>query len=205
MDRIIVPTELVINYHKMFGPILGFVLLELKCTHLHTGKPLPGIVFLRGDSVACLILIEEEETGKLFFLVVKQTRVPMGKEVYEICAGMVDRDVTRIVGAMAKEVQEETGIEILVSELVRLGTFRPSQGGTQESIELFLLKKTMTSSQIAEIKGRVISNEHEFIKVEVLPFTMENVAAVEDSKTSAAVIALLAKSPEYFARMMAQE
>jgi hypothetical protein len=66
----------------MFGDKVGF--LNLRVATEKDGFPLPGYVFLRGPSVAILMLVN----GKL--LVVDQYRVPVQKNMIEAPAGMLD-------------------------------------------------------------------------------------------------------------------
>lgn len=208
----IVPSELVIHHIKMFGPVnVGFITFELNCTHRTAkdkkGNPmvLPGFVFLRGDSVACLILIGEKETGRLLFLTVVQTRVASGKECEEGPAGMCDRSVHKFTGPMMQEIREETGIEVELSEIIYLGDVEASPGGTAEILKLHMVEKTMTSAEIAQLQGKQITNGDEHIRVNIRPFTLKHVNATRDPKVMCAVAYLLERQPRYFARMMAQE
>jgi hypothetical protein len=58
---------IVILNHIMFGPNVGFVFLNMNCIDRETNSPIPSIVLIRGDSVACLILI------RLFWYQVRMT------------------------------------------------------------------------------------------------------------------------------------
>ena len=75
----ILVSKVTIFHHFMFSPHLGFVFMNLSCTDKLTGKPLPGVVFLRGDAVACLTLVQNIETGELFMILLEQSRVPAGQ------------------------------------------------------------------------------------------------------------------------------
>ena len=54
------------------------------------GYPLLPIVLLRGSFVAVLTALREKESGKTYFLLVKQRRVATGGYFYEHPAGMCD-------------------------------------------------------------------------------------------------------------------
>ena len=57
----------------------------------NTGDAIPAIAFLRGDSVAVLIVVKVQETGRKYVLVCKQLRFPSGGAMIEACAGMFKR------------------------------------------------------------------------------------------------------------------
>jgi len=199
----------------MFGKRLGFLFMDLDCYDRASGKKLAGVVFLRGDSVACLILIKNKETGKLYFAKVIQPRVPCGKSIAEICAGMVDEKTGKIqiIGVMATEIEEELGIkvqttgvkrfvpEIQFNYLEKLGVFIPSGGGTRENITTYWYQVEMTTSEIQLLHGKIIANEAsnstELIKVEVDEFTLENIAATNDAKAMCATVQLMVKYPGF--------
>ena len=119
----IVPSKITLLSHYMFGRCVGFVFMNIVSVHKHTGERLAGVVFLRGGSVACLIIIKAKETGSLYFLKVMQLRVPAGKEIGEICAGMLDRELGKMSGVMVKEIEEETGIKIIGPNTMGIANF----------------------------------------------------------------------------------
>lgn len=201
--------------HIMFGPSLGFLFMNIDCVHRATGNKLPGTVFLRGDAVACLILIRNTNDNKIYHVKVKQTRIPMGTEIYEVCAGMVDGSLTKITGKMVAEIKEETTIEVSNSGvftgdsttqfnyLEELGTMIPSAGGCDEKIRLFWYQVKMTTEEIEKLRGIETGEGHsdksscEFIKVEVEPFNIKNILATHDSKAICAFTYLISKYPEF--------
>jgi hypothetical protein len=77
-------------------------------------KPTPminSIVFMRGGSVAIIIILKCDD-GQKYSILTKQTRIPVGKmSMEEIPAGMLD-DSRNFGGVAAKEIEEETGIKI---------------------------------------------------------------------------------------------
>jgi 8-oxo-dGTP pyrophosphatase MutT (NUDIX family) len=99
----------------MFGPKFGFGKFNVK-----TQPFLPGIVFHRSPSVACLFLIKCE--GRRYCLMTVQPRMPAGYSMFpELVAGMTDGASGQPKLVAAKEIKEETGLEILPDQLVDLG------------------------------------------------------------------------------------
>jgi ADP-sugar diphosphatase len=62
------------------------------------GFNLPGYVFLRGDAVAVLVLVNDK------ILLVEQYRVPIQQTVIEAPAGMLDESGD-FAGVAAKEIE----------------------------------------------------------------------------------------------------
>ena len=79
----------------MFGERVGFV--NMKVLTSKDGFNLPSFVFLRGPSVAVLLLVNNK------ILVVEQYRVPVQETILEAPAGMLDESGD-FVGTAAKEI-----------------------------------------------------------------------------------------------------
>ncbi|KAI1463608.1 uncharacterized protein F4812DRAFT_463434 [Daldinia caldariorum] len=96
---------------------LGFLKLVAEITN-GAGASLPGAVFLRGPSVAILVvLVPDDGEGERYVVLTVQPRIPAGSLAFvELPAGMVDEGGT-FVGAAAQEIKEELGLEIPASEL----------------------------------------------------------------------------------------
>ncbi|KAI1803441.1 hypothetical protein F4811DRAFT_562485 [Daldinia bambusicola] len=104
---------------------LGFLKLVAEITN-GAGASLPGGVFLRGPSVAMLVMLvpddappagREERDDERYVVLTVQPRIPAGSLAFvELPAGMVDEGGT-FVGAAAQEIREELGLEIPASEL----------------------------------------------------------------------------------------
>ena len=200
---------IIILKHIMFGPNVGFVFLNMNCIYRKTNIPIPSIVLIRGDSVASLILIRNIETGLLHHLKLKQFRVPCGDYIDEICAGMVDKELTRMSGAMVKEIKEETGIDVTntgsytgdvntqFNYLEELGFMIPSGGGCDEKIRLFWYQVPMTSADILALNGKETgaAEENECIKVYTELFTWDNILKTHDSKAITAAAYFARKYP----------
>ena len=158
----------------MFGKRLGFLFMQLETLDRRSGKGIPGVVFLRGDAAACLLLLKNKETRALYMALVKQARVPAGKKVFEAPAGMLDDNTENPTLTVAKEIAEETGTVVKstgvktddpmeqVHYLESLGVpIQLSPGGTQEQIFNFWYMVEMTTAEIAALHGKRIVNEEE--------------------------------------------
>eukprot|EP01086_Lenisia_limosa_P007375 TRINITY_DN27054_c0_g1_i1.p1 TRINITY_DN27054_c0_g1~~TRINITY_DN27054_c0_g1_i1.p1 ORF type:complete len:257 (+),score=59.72 TRINITY_DN27054_c0_g1_i1:177-947(+) len=164
----------------MFGPRPGFVKFTTRVLESASLKsaPIPGIVFMRGGSVAILVILECD--GQKFTVVTRQPRIPIGSfDMIEIPAGMLDGS-GHFTGVAAKELEEETGIKIDASELIDLTKMAygnkypgmyPSPGGCDEIIRLFAYKTSVTKAKLDELKGKCtgVIEEGERITVDVLP------------------------------------
>jgi ADP-sugar diphosphatase len=216
--------EIQIKGLKMFGPKIGFWFID---TIFRDSKNriVPGTVFLRGDSVASLIVIEEEPDGgskrkreegvkpTYHTVFVEELKAPAGCKIKQIPAGMLDGS-NKLGGKMFDEIKEETGLELRPTEpvdcesvmphmpldtLISLGSFAPSIGGCEEIIHEFAYFTKMTSSQIAAInlstRGRVDENEN--IIVHIVPLTWKTIFESGDSKAGIAAAKLNYYFPGY--------
>lgn len=142
------------------------------------GHALPGIIFMRGPSVAVLIVIQCGD--KKFTLLTEQARVPIGKRSFlEIPAGMLDDDSFK--GAAARELEEETGLVIHEKDLVDLtgsvygedsqGMY-PSPGGCDEYIRLFSYEISMEQEKLIDLQGKLsgLRDHGEYIRIRIIPF-----------------------------------
>ncbi|KAL5356600.1 hypothetical protein BJX96DRAFT_171762 [Aspergillus floccosus] len=193
------------------GGRLGFV--KLRATVSNTrGESLPGSVFLRGGSVAMLLILQPDDAPpsaddeKCAILTV-QPRIPAGSLSFaEIPAGMLD-DSGSFAGGAAKEIHEETGLTIPQEELVDMtalamgsGARRdgeeetlqdavyPSAGGSDEFIPIFLCQKRMPREEIEALQGRLtgLRQHGEKITLKVVPLRELWREGARDGKTLAA-------------------
>ncbi|OAD78918.1 hypothetical protein PHYBLDRAFT_185390 [Phycomyces blakesleeanus NRRL 1555(-)] len=144
---------------------LGFVKFKADVRYKETGKNAPGIVFMRGGSVAVLIILKSEGKNtedKVILTVQPRIAVP-SLEFPELPAGMLDGS-GQFSGVAAKEIEEETGLIIKDDELIDLtelayGTswrgVYPSAGGSDEFLRLFVCHKTLSQSDINELEGKL--------------------------------------------------
>ena len=125
MDARLVVHSIALSDVDYFGHRVGFLKFTAHVTK--DGVALPGIVFMRGGAVAVLPLLRCD--GERFVLCCRQPRVPCGvADFLEIPAGMLDGS-GHFSGVAAKEMQEETGLDIGADELVDLTALAFGCGG----------------------------------------------------------------------------
>jgi ADP-sugar diphosphatase len=155
--------------HAISPEKLGFLFMEVECVDKFTGLPMPGVVFLRGGSIAVYIIIEVE--GKEYVVLTSQVRVPCGKRILEIPAGMLDAS-SNFAGVAMKEITEETGLKPPnINELVPLfDPIIPSGGGCDECIQLYFWKTTVTEENLEKMKSSFygVREENESISLEFI-------------------------------------
>ncbi|KAL9638674.1 MAG: hypothetical protein Q9164_001402 [Protoblastenia rupestris] len=205
------------------GSRIGFLKLKAEVSN-DNGEKLPGSVFLRGGSVGMmkpdtdkrlhpqLILQPDDvskdtETDKQVILTL-QPRIPAGSlAMAELPAGMLD-DSGTFAGGAAKEIAEETGLEIPADDLVNLTELAisaplsedsseeehlqravyPSPGGSDEFIPLFLWQKRVKRDTLKEWQGKLTGLRDHGEKITLMLCPLEQVwrVAGRDAKTLAA-------------------
>jgi ADP-sugar diphosphatase len=147
----------------MFGPVkIGFLKFKAAVRNKEN-TAMSAVVFMRGGSVAMLLLIKCIDDGKYYTVLTRQPRVPIGGALYEIPAGMLDGN-GNFAYVAAKELEEETGIVIReydtnLTDLTQMmydgeypGVY-PSAGGCDESMRIFLFTAEMTKTQLDKLDG----------------------------------------------------
>jgi ADP-sugar diphosphatase len=102
-----------------FGSRIGFIKFEAEVRNSKDERPFRGVVFLRGGSVALLVILraEGDDTNERWVVMTKQPRIPAGSlDFFEIPAGMID-DEGNFAGAAARELFEETDLKAPMYEL----------------------------------------------------------------------------------------
>eukprot|EP00026_Physarum_polycephalum_P005396 Phypoly_transcript_05430.p1 GENE.Phypoly_transcript_05430~~Phypoly_transcript_05430.p1 ORF type:complete len:358 (+),score=83.96 Phypoly_transcript_05430:799-1872(+) len=175
-----------IQHIDMFGPRIGFIKFEVAARKWNEKMKqiafVPGIVFMRGGAVGILCILIEAETGKEYALITLQPRIPVGScDFAEIPAGMLDGEPNKqkFAGKAAKEMSEETLLEILDTELYDLTQLAygnkhkgmyPSAGGCDEFLRLFLYRRYMSKEVMDLLKiAHGGEGESEIIKLKLVP------------------------------------
>ncbi|CAB4401235.1 unnamed protein product [Rhizophagus irregularis] len=150
-----------------FGPKIGFIKFKVDARLIENGKNVPGIVFMRGGSVAVLLILrskDENETVNEHVVLTEQPRIPVPSLAFpEIPAGMLDGS-GNFTGKASEEIREETGIVIKDQDLIDMtelaygnqykGAY-PSPGGSDEFIRLCLCIKDMNINDIIKLEGKL--------------------------------------------------
>ncbi|KAK0127393.1 hypothetical protein ONS96_006938 [Cadophora gregata f. sp. sojae] len=195
-----------------FRANIGFV--KLKALVENEERPnkeaskLPGVVFLRGGSIAMLMILRPSDSNtERWVIMTEQPRIPAGSlRFLEIPAGMID-DNKNFHSAALNEIREETGLTVHTNELqdltklaldqikgqsskeeLQIGMY-PSPGGCDEFIALFLWEKVLDRQEIESLKGRLSgkrTGESEMITVRILPYEDLWKIGARDAKTLAA-------------------
>lgn len=192
----LIVSSLTLQNVDMFGPRVGFIKFkadvvkvvvtekkdnEGKVSQVKENKPIPNIVFMRGGSVAILVVLKSKETGKQYTILTKQARFPAGIDMFaEIPAGMLDGNGD-FKGVAAKEMEEETGLHIKSDQLIDLTEFAfqgkskgvyLSPGGCDEFIRIFAYEKEVDEKFIQDLKGKLTGEEgtDEVIVLEIVEF-----------------------------------
>ena len=143
---------------------------------LEDGREAEREVVRHRDAVCVLALRDDNN-----IIMIRQYRYPVGKEIMEIPAGIMEEGETPI-GAAFRELKEETGYT--AGEMEKVFSFYSSPGFTDEKLHLFVARNLTAGSQnpdpdeqidIVEIGGgeaydRVLKGE------------------IEDSKTIIAIL-----------------
>ncbi len=151
------------------------VSLELHDVELPTGQQTKREVVRHGPAVA---IVAEHPSGH--FLLVRQFRKPLEREVWECVAGCVNPNEP-LEAAARRELREETGYE--AAEITRLGAIYPSPGYVDERIEIYY-------ARVQDQPSKQALDEDEWVETHLL--TRENILAmideeqIEDAKTIAA-------------------
>jgi ADP-sugar diphosphatase len=171
---------------------LGF--LKFKCdVYTKLGESLDGIVFLRGDCGAVLIVVTDE-FGKEHILLTEQPRIPTGGYKEEIVAGMFDARVGNTVfnNVLKEEIRQETSLELDENSknYSYLGEFTLSGGGCDEKVHLAVWETQLESEKIEDLKikqfGEEGSNEKIRLKFYPVETFEQELFRISDAKTSLA-------------------
>lgn len=153
----------------------GEVLFSLLYTDATTpeGNKIPPICFLKGEVVSVLVCFIDSKTREKYLLLVQQRRICDGSMTYEHPAGMLDSE-SDAASVAAREVFEETGIAVNVSQLVSVNKnpFYPSTGTSDEAMYMFYCELELSYDEIKGYHNQVqgLVSDHEFINTYVVPF-----------------------------------
>lgn len=176
MDPRFVFEKITVQSVDFFGSRIGFLKISAMMKD-ETGQRVPGVAFLRGGSVAILVVLHTLERD--YIAVVKQARSAVGKyALAEIPAGMLDGS-GNFVGKAAQELYEEFGISIKREQLIDLtelagfnqpGVFT-SPGGSDEFLRIMLYRQAMSDEERVAYVGRKtgVHGENESLVTDLVP------------------------------------
>lgn len=158
---------------------------------LPSGVPFIPTIILRHSAVAGLCVLTCE--NKKYIVLVNQPRVPVGKVVYELPAGMVD-DGKNPAQVILRELEEEAQLQTLLgitADMIKpLGksAYNSSPGFTNENVYLFYLDAEITKDQFQALQDRNtgLVEEGESITVKIIPYD-DLTAYCNDVKTLSAL------------------
>ncbi|KAH6875260.1 nudix hydrolase 14 [Alternaria rosae] len=193
-----------------FGPSkVGFVKLKAYIRNQNWGQ-LPGIILLRGGSVAMLMVLRPVDSrDERWVVMTEQARVATGSLMFvELPTGLLD-DAGDFWGAAAKEIEEETGFKLPKHELIDLTELAlsqskpegdhstdealldavyPSPGGSDEFISILLWEKDLSRQEIMDLRGKLngIRGQGKSIRLRVCDYEDLRRHYIRDTKTLAA-------------------
>lgn len=146
---------------------------------LPDGKPVHGIVLVRGNAVGVLVVLWCNQ--KPFLLLVQQPRFPIAStDSLEIPAGILDwsEDYRQIA---LSELEEEAQIQVEDKELIDLTAFWHGEGVDgfacscgllDEKIRLYAIEREVTEDELKKMDHRTqeYTEEREWIQTIVLPY-----------------------------------
>ncbi|GAB2800479.1 hypothetical protein GCM10027275_53130 [Rhabdobacter roseus] len=153
----------------------GEILFSLLYTDATTpeGDKIPPLCFMKGEVVSVLICLIDAQSRQKYLLLVRQRRICDGSPTYEHPAGMLDSETDPALVA-AREVWEETGMQVPAGKLVAVNTepYFPSTGTSDEAMYFFYCELELPAEQIAAYHNQAqgLASEHERITTFVAPF-----------------------------------
>lgn len=200
-----VEVQSVDKFETKAGTKIGFVKLKADViSDKPRAPPLPGIVFLRGGSVAMLMILKPTDSmDEKWVVMTEQPRIPSGSLAFrEIPAGMLEKGKS-FAGNAANEILEETGFELPERELIDLTELALQQaeaqetlqqamysspGGSDEYIPIFLWEKELDRQEIEDLRGKLtgVRKQGEMITLRVVRYEELWRGGARDAKTLAA-------------------
>ena len=136
------------------------------------GNRLPHIVFVRGNATVVVPLLKNSDTGEERFLMVRQRRIGNGALNLEFPAGMLDHENDNPAEIAAKELFEETGLDVAHTTLQPLSEspLYSSSGASDEAIFYFGCAVTVSNEEFQSFENRFCGNadENEHISVTLI-------------------------------------
>lgn len=198
-------TKVRIRDVTMFGDRIGFMTIEAFLKSQKDGKELDRVIFLRGGSVAILMISRPKDNrNDRHVIMTEQPRIgACSTSFLEIPAGMLDEKTGDVKGKALQEIREETGLTVAKDELIDLTALAlgeattkedlqpamyPSPANLDEYIPLLLWEKELDRKEIEGLKGKLTGNraQDELITLRVCEYDVLWKEGARDAKTLAA-------------------
>ena len=172
---------------------LGIVKIIVNGLDKTTGKHIASNVFLKGESVAILIVVKVvsiTRRAKQYVLLCDNMRVATGGRQSELCGGIMD-NMGNIASAELKKVKKDIGFDIKNNnELIALGSILTSPSACDEEIFLYAWKTIISEEEFEEKQCCIFGNEteDEEIKLSFVPMKemKQVILDIKDVKTECA-------------------
>jgi len=197
--------EIKIHHVTKFGPSrIRFMTVEAimrRSSDPEKPTSLDRTVFLRGGSVAVLMILRPKEAkNERYVVMTEQPRIgACGMSFLEIPAGMMDES-NNVIGKAMQEIKEETGFTIRPEEFIDMTQLAlgkaetrenvrpamyPSPANLDESISLLLWEKELDRKEIESLKGRLsgLRLHDELITLRVCDYEVLWREGARDAKT----------------------
>ncbi|RHZ64137.1 hypothetical protein Glove_326g71 [Diversispora epigaea] len=194
-----------------FGLKIGFVKFKVDAIFTETGKSAPGIIFMRGGSVAVLLILRSKERDskivKEHVVLTYQPRLAVPSLSFpEIPAGMLDGS-GNFIGKASQEIKEETGIEVNDQNLIDMTALAydenndvnneregkkyqgayPSPGGSDEFLRLCICIKEMNREDVEKLEGKLCGLRDHGEQITVGLIELKNLWKIPDMKALSAL------------------
>lgn len=197
-----------IHHITPFGKRIGFMIIEAflrKGDGKDAKDQLDRVIFLRGGSVAILMILRPRDNrNERYVVLTDQPRMGACSTTFlEIPAGMLDDQSDNVKGKAIEEIEEETGLKVLKSELIDLTALALSQSKSEEHLEkaiymspanldeyipLLLWEKELDRKDVEKLRGTLggLRDQSELITVRVTEYENLWREGARDAKTLSA-------------------
>ena len=161
--------KVIITEVDMFGEnVVGFIKLTVTYKCDETNRRINRVCVLRNNSVAGLIVYEDESTGELYTIMTSQFRAPIGKVLLECPAGIMDTD--NPIKDLEREIFEELGGHVVDrNDIEYLGISYTSPGILDEFTHMFIVRIKGSLENLKNMCSKKTGTENENISLKYFP------------------------------------
>lgn len=183
---------------------IGFMTIEALLKN-KSGKTLDRVIFLRGGSVAVLMILRPKDSrNERYVILTEQPRIgACSTSFLEIPAGMLDDKSGDVVGKAMQEIYEETSLKVHKDELIDLTAMALDEAETNEKLQpalymspanldeyipILLWEKDLDRKEIEDLRGKLTGerSQDELITLRVRDYEVLWKEGARDAKTLAA-------------------